>query len=144
MPRYDDYDRYDDDDYDDIRVGRRRRRDRDDREGPMPASGMGISSVCMAGVVLLGYLFTISMIVVVEARNNNNNAPMRDDDPVLTVLGLGAVGSGCLNLAGVILGFVGIFQSDRNPLWAILGAIFNTTLLIGIIGLVCLGLLTNG
>ena len=142
MPRDDDYDRYDDDDdYGDIHIGRRRRSARDDF-GPKPQSGVGIISVCLAGLVFFGYLLTIGMAAAFEAHNNN--APRRDDDPLEMLLGLGLIGSGCLNLAGVVLGFVGCFQSDRGILWAILGAVFNTILLFGMIAIVCAGLAMGG
>ncbi len=140
MPRYDPYDRYDDDDdddFDDIRVGRRRNRYRA-RSGSKPQSGLGITSVCLAGVVFFGYLATFALAIAFEV---NNNAPRRDDDPLENLLVLGLIGSGCLNLAGVVLGFVGCFQTDRSIIWAILGAVFNTILLFGVIALVCAGLL---
>jgi hypothetical protein len=142
MPRYDDYDRDDDDDYDDIRVGRGRRRDRDDAPaGPKPQSGLGIASVCLAIVVFVGYFFLIATIGVIAAQNN---APMKDDDPVAVVGGLGIIGTFCLNLIGLVMGFVGCFQSDRNVLCAILGTTFNAILLFGVIALVCAGLMMGG
>jgi hypothetical protein len=143
MPRYDDYDQYDDDDdYDDIRVGRRRLPARADM-GPKPQSGVGITSVCLAAVAFVGYVITFGVAVVYEA-NNNNNVPRGNEDPVEMLLGLGLIGSGCLNLAGVVLGFVGCFQSDRGIIWSILGAVFNTILVFGVIALVCAGLAMAG
>jgi hypothetical protein len=138
MPRYDDYDRFDDDD---IRVGRRHR-DRDDAPpGSKPQSGMGIASVCLAVVVFVGYFALIATIGVVAAKNNQ---PMRDDDPVAVIGGLGIIGTFCLNIIGLVLGFIGCFQSDRNVLCGILGAVFNTLLLFGVIALVCMGLAMGG
>jgi hypothetical protein len=132
MPHYDDHDQYDDDDYD-IRIRRDGRRD---VFGPNPHSGIGITSVWLALAVFFGYLLTVGLICAIEEQNG----PLQEDDPLGIVLGLGIIGSGCLNLAGVVLGFAGCFQSNRNPIWAIVGATLNVILFIGIIGLVCAGL----
>lgn len=136
MPRYDDYDRDDDDDddFDDVR-----RRPRRDRAVPPKQSGMGVTSTCMAAVVFLGYLATIVAAVIIQMKNNN--VPMRDDDPLAVLLGLGILGSGALNLAGLVIGIVALAQSDRYKVWAIIGTLFHLILLLGILGLICIGIL---
>jgi hypothetical protein len=137
MPRYDDYDRDDDDDYDDIRVGGRRHRDAP--PGEKPQSGLGVGSIFLGIIVFVGYFVVIGAAVVIAG--GNNNAPMRDDDPVAVALGLGIIGTFCLNLIGLVLGIVACFQSDRNMLCGILGTVFNAILFFGVITLVCAGLL---
>jgi len=140
MPRYDDYDRDDDDDYDDIRVGRRPYRDAP--PGVKPQSGLGIGAIFLAIIVFVGYFVVFGAAVVIAG--GNNNPPRRDDDPVLVVLGLGIIGTFCLNLIGLVLAIVGCFQSDRNILCGILGTVFNAILFFGVITLVCAGLLMGG
>ena len=92
--------------------------------------------------MFLGYGGFVAAAAIVEAKNQN--APLPEEHPLMMVLGLGIIGSGCLNLAGLVLGIVGSCQSDRNSLLAILGAVFNALLMIGIMGLICAGLAIGG
>jgi hypothetical protein len=66
--------------------------------------------------------------------------PVVDDDPLLVLAGLLFLAAGVTGFAGLVLGFVGTFQSDRKPLYAILGLSLNAVVLFGMIVLICLGI----
>jgi hypothetical protein len=129
MSRY--YD--EDDDLDDALDVRHRAFFQDDRRHSGPgvvAFGMAIAAGIGTGVAAV--LAAIAMDV---------QPPIADDDPLLVSAGLLLLISGVTSVAGLALGFGGTFQSDRKPLYAILGLSFNALVLFGIVVLICLGIL---
>ncbi len=132
MPRYDDDDRYGD--LGDIRIGSRRP-DRD--AGQLQQSGAGLTSVVIAVLMFLAFLFFIAIAAVMDA---NNNGPMRDDDPRAIVLGLGILGGFGLNITGLVLGIVGCCQPNRSSACGVIGTVLNGLLLFGMLFLICIGL----
>jgi hypothetical protein len=143
MPRHDDYDPLDDH-FDEIRNPPRRPRRAYDYEydrGPKPHSGVGVASMCLAGVAFVAYLIVAGLMVISEIHNANNNAPINDDDPIAILGGLGIVGAFTFNFIGLVLGAVGCFQSDRKPLYAILGAIFNGVVFVGVIAMIVIAII---
>ena len=66
-----------------------------------------------------------------------------EDDPANVIVGLLALGSIALLLAGVGLGIAGVFQKQRRRLFSVLGMIFNGSLLLAILGLMLIGLMVE-
>jgi hypothetical protein len=140
MERYGEHDRFDDD-YD-IRVGRGRDRDRDRDAGPKPHSGVGITSIFCAIFTLVGYF--IVMAVAIAMAVGNNNAPVPENDPKVMAIGFGVLLAGCANFVGLVIGFIGCFQSDRNILCAVIGTVLNGILLLSFGLLILFGIIVGG
>jgi len=70
--------------------------------------------------------------------------PGPDDEAVLTVILTGLfVCSGGSSIVGLALGFIGCCQGERNLLFAILSVVLNLMVLMGLVVLVCLGVLSE-
>ena len=83
----------------------------------------------------------IGLIVIAGVISLNQNGQVDDRDPAMMAVSLGILAGCGFSLMGLVLGLVGCFQSDRNPLCGILGSIFNGLILLGVGGLICLGIL---
>jgi hypothetical protein len=129
MSRY--YD--EDDDLDDGIDVRHRAYFADDRRH----SGQGMVAFGMAIAAAIGT--GIAAVVAIIAMDLQ--PPVADDDPLLVLAGLLLLVSGVTGVAGLALGFAGTFQSDRKPLYAILGLSLNAVVLFGMVVLICLGIL---
>jgi len=57
----------------------------------------------------------------------------------LVVVGLVAIGMMLMLLIGIILGVVGIFQSNKKKIFSVLGLIINLMILLGTIAAVIIG-----
>ncbi len=101
-----------------------------------PHSGFGIASVVLTVFAGLGILGTLigTMFVVVE----NPNLP--EDDPRIIAIGLGIILSLLVAGIGGLLGLIGLFQSDRQKLFPILGCLFAAIEFGGVLGLVAIWL----
>jgi hypothetical protein len=131
MSRYDD----EDDDLDDAFDVRRRAYFQDDRRHSGPgvvAFGMAIAAAIGTGIA------TVLAAIVMKAQPG-----MADDEPLLVLAGLLFGLSAVTGFTGLVLGFVGTFQSDRKPLYAVLGLSLNAVVLFGMIVLFCLGILAD-
>jgi hypothetical protein len=102
-------------------------------------SGPGVVAFGMAIAAAIGTgIATVLAIIVMEAPQ-----PVADDDPLLVLAGLLFLACGVTGFAGLALGFAGTFQSDRKPLYAILGLSLNGVVLFGMVVLICLGILNE-
>jgi hypothetical protein len=130
MSRY--YDDTDDDDDFDVRHRPAERRLR-------PHSGPGMVAFVLAILAAIGAIGAIVALVILDVAGG----PVADDDPAMIVTVLVFVGSMCTCFAGLVLGLVGAFQSDRNPTFAILGLCVNAFLFIGLSVVICAGILSE-
>ncbi len=129
MGRYDD----NDDDFDYLPLQRPALGD--DR----PHSRQGLVSL---GIALVGGMCTATLVVaalVIDAQP----VPLADEDLWMGLAGLVLLGCGVMSIAGIVLGMVGSMQSDRKPHFAILGAIANVLVLLGMFVAVCAGVLSD-
>jgi hypothetical protein len=146
---------YEDDDYDDEeesygrRPVRRRRRppryEDDDweperRRRPLRHSGLGIASCIVGG--LAGFLILALFMIagIMDQKDPEIFDQMPPQAVVLVVLVLGCL---ALNLLGVVLGLVGVFQPRRSKLLPGIGIGLNACVLLGAVGLMCLGALAG-
>ena len=72
------------------------------------------------------------------------NGPMNDNDPTTIIVGLIAIFYALLTIIGLVLGLVGVFQTDRNPALAIVGTVINGIVILGGMSLICAGVLMGG
>ena len=105
-----------------------------EREGQ---SGIGIISLLTSVItaMLIAVLFVVVVIISVGP-----NGPPPDNDPKMVMIGLGFLTCLGAALIGLVLGIVGSIQPHRGILCAILGAVFNALILLGVSGLICAGL----
>jgi hypothetical protein len=130
MGRYSNYDDFDDD------LDLLRRPVRRDR----PHSGIGIASLILAAVAAAVTAVAVALAICSQAMQ-----PGPDEEELLVgIAGLLVFGGGACTVAGLIVGLIGSFQSDRNPVCAILGAVANALTLFGMIFLVCFGIFAAG
>jgi hypothetical protein len=127
---------YDDDDFDDDELDLRYRRS---ARGPRPHSGAGMVSFAMALIAALGGVIATVLAVVLSMAV----PPVADDDPIMILTVLVFLGSVMTSFAGLVVGFVGAFQSDRNATYAVVGLGVNAVVLLGMIGLMALGILAD-
>jgi len=92
-------------------------------------SGLGIASFVIA--LLVGVL---EFAVIIAAGIMETSAPggMDEDSPAVMAVGFAICFGVLMHVMGLILGIVGVAQSGRNRVFAILGSIFNGVILIGI------------
>lgn len=64
---------------------------------------------------------------------------VREDSPITIVIGLVAIGLLILFLTGIILGVVGVFQSNKKKMFSVLGLIFNSLILFGTVAAIIVG-----
>jgi hypothetical protein len=124
---------YDDDD-DDLDLRRYR------TGGDRPQSGPGIASIVLGILAATGAAVVLVIAVLIEEMQGGQIA---DDDPEMLLLIGVFLASSAFSFAGLILGIVGSGQSDRNPLLGVFGLVLNSLVLVGLIFLICLGVLSD-
>jgi len=134
MARYDDDDEtFDDED----RFPRRRRREDSTNN---PGFWFGVVSLVMflLGAALIGGGFAM---VFTNLPNANAN-PNAVDQRTLMQIGFLIMGGGLASLVGMILGIVGIVLPG-NKVPAVLGAILNALLVLGVCGITLIGMMNQ-
>jgi hypothetical protein len=103
---------------------------------PVGHSGVGIASFVIACVAFItSMITTMSCAANLDADLDVNSIP-----EIIGLLFMFCIG---LMLIGVSLGIIGVVQSKRKKLFAILGLIFNSIMVLPIIVLIILGLLVT-
>lgn len=129
--------RYERDDFDEVlELDVRRRGSRFD----MPHSGAGVAALTLGAIAAVGAACAVAIVVTLETVQP---APGLDDDLWLRVLGLLVVTCGMLAIAGFAAGLAGAAQSDRNPLLGIAGTVANALAILGMIVVICSGVLSD-
>ena len=101
-----------------------------------PHSGLGIASVVLTVFAGLGMMGTFIGAMFVVAGNPNP----REDDPQIIAIGCGMILCLLVSAIGGLLGLIGLFQSDRQKLFPILGCLFAALECGGVLGLIAIGL----
>ena len=99
---------------------------------PRRNSPLGLISFIVSLVSVPIWLVLLAIAGI--AHNAGNISPGFN-----VIVGLGVIGGCFVNFAALIVGLVAAFKSRPNTL-AIIGACLNAFILIGLVGLVCLGL----
>lgn len=107
---------------------------------PVPHSGFGVASFVIALVTGIGAFFSIAIAAFLGIKNG----PIPKNDPTAVLIGLVIIGSGVLSLIGLVLGIVGVCQSNRRVVFAMLGTVLNVFIILGICGVVGLGFAMGG
>ncbi len=106
-------------------------------EQPSKHSGIGITSFVISIVVGCAEIILVTVAGFMEAGTPGG---MDEESPQAIMLGLGIIGGLLLCLVGIGLGIAGVVPKDRRKLFAILGLVFNCSILLCVVFLVLLGL----
>lgn len=106
-------------------------------EQPSKHSGMGIASFVISIAVGCAEFILVAVAGFMEASTPGG---MDEESPQAIMLGLGIIGGLVLCVPGVGLGIAGVVAKDRNKLFAILGLVFNCSIMLLVASLVVLGL----
>ncbi|MBI1831896.1 MAG: hypothetical protein HYR84_10650 [Planctomycetes bacterium] len=129
-------DEEDDDDYDDIG---RRMRERSDQQAPKGSAALGISSLSISFVAILGVIGLFAIAVAVAAANNGRVGPR---DPAILFIVFGFIACMLLTVVGIVLGGIGAFSTNATGMTcAIIGGVLNAMTLFGLLALMCIGAL---
>lgn len=108
---------------------------------PTAQSGPGIASVIVAAVSIVGYVGAFGYLVVIAAENPGVTPDPQD--PRLVASGCGLILTGLLNLVGLALGFIGVFQKDRRRGMAIAGLLLNGLPVLCVGALIVIGIIAQ-
>jgi hypothetical protein len=104
---------------------------------PLKHSGLGIASFAVALLIGAGLFMLILVAGVMSLRTPGGR--MDEKAPLTMALGCAILVGVLGNLAGLVLGIVGLCQQDRKKLFAILGVIFNGLAVAAVAALIVLG-----
>lgn len=102
-----------------------------------PTSILGIISTVI-GILTGTGVFTI---FIIAGYLETNSTGVIEDSFINLGAGLAALTAVFIHLTGAVIGIVGIFQKDKNKLFAIAGTILNVLILLSITMLILTGLL---
>lgn len=80
---------------------------------------------------------TVVIAGLIEASSPDG---MDETSPVAIMVGLAIFGFVGISLIALVLGIVGLFQSDRKKIFALLGTIFSALTILGIAALILIGI----
>lgn len=102
----------------------------------MKHSGVGIASFVMS---LLSGISLFALFAIAGYMESQSATGMSEDDPTTMLLGFALIAAGLAQFLAAILGVVGLFQSNRKKLFAVLGTIFSVLAILLFGGLMVLG-----
>lgn len=100
-------------------------------------SGLGIASFIIS--LLVGVLLG-GAIVAAGVMQVQRPGAFGPESPEAVVIGLGVCGGILAAVVGLILGIAGLCQNDRKKVFAVLGLVFNTLIILGVGCLFVIGL----
>ena len=103
-------------------------------------SGLGIASFALSLLMSAGIFFIIMAAGVIETARPGG---LDENSPAAVVIGLIVLAAGFANLVAMGLGIAGLFQKDRNKVFAILGTCFATLATILTAAVIVVGLMAS-
>lgn len=107
---------------------------------PPAQSGVGVTSFVLA---MIGGIALLSLVVVAGVMETQTPGGMEEQSPQAIAVGMGILVGLVVNVVGVVLGIVAVFQPDRKKVFAVLGLTFNALILLAIAGLMVIGLMMS-
>ena len=89
--------------------------------------------------MLIGML-AVGLFVTAGIVGSSSPGGIDEQSALVMIIGFGVFAIIGLSLVGSVLGIAGLFQSNRNRTFSILGLIFNTLIVLGLVGLIFIGL----
>jgi hypothetical protein len=108
---------------------------------PQGNAALGVTSAALgllSGVGMIGCLGLVIVLVV-----GNPNGPPNNNDPAVGLAGLGILLCMAGSFAGLVLGFIGLFQGQRSLVLSVLGCVFNGIVFFGVLALLVVGLIVG-
>lgn len=106
-----------------------------------PYSGLGIASFAVS---LIAAVLTFAMIGVSAVLAYAQPGSLDEDSPLSILVGLAIMVCVFAELAAAALGIGTLFQRDRRKLYGVLGLVFATATLVGLVALIVFGLVQDG
>ena len=103
---------------------------------PRNHSGLGIASFILS--IGVGFLIFCT-IVVAGVMQNSTPGGMDEKAPAVILVGLAIIGLVLLDVIAFGLGIAGLFQRNRKKVFAILGTIFSSLVILATILLIIVG-----
>jgi hypothetical protein len=103
----------------------------------IPYSGLGLASLLLAVAAGIGIFTSIGYIAYYQLTTGLDATAQRS---LMVVIGLVIFACALLAVVGTVLGLVGLFQSDRRKLLAVLGTCFNLLVMLIFVVLYAIGL----
>ena len=103
----------------------------------MRHSEVGIISFVLS---LLSGVTLFALFAVAGYIESQSPGGMNEKDPSTILLGLALIAAGAAQVLAAILGIVGLFQSNRKKIFAVLGVIFSMLAVLLFGGLMIVGL----
>jgi hypothetical protein len=100
-------------------------------------AGVGIASFILS--LICGAMLLV-MVVIAGVMQASTPGGMDEESAEAVALGLGLIGFMFGSFLAVVLGVIGLFQSKRKKLFAILGLLFGGFALFGVLGLMVIGM----
>ncbi|WP_458460829.1 hypothetical protein [Paenibacillus sp.] len=112
--------------------------------GPLKHSGPGIASFVIGLVAIVGYI----LIFFIASMTLNNSigvlSPLQAEElalhPAVVLASLSILVCLIINLAGGILGIIGLVLKNRKKVFAIIGTILNGIMILLFVGLILVGM----
>ncbi|MBA3312373.1 MAG: hypothetical protein H0T47_03635 [Planctomycetaceae bacterium] len=101
-------------------------------------TGFGIASFVLA---ILSGIAMLALFVVAGIMETATPEGLDEESIEAMAVGLGFFGFAMATLLAFVLGVAGLFQSNRNKTFAILGMLFSILTLLGTTGLITVGLM---
>lgn len=100
-------------------------------------TGVGIASFILS--LISGFMLLV-LVVIAGVMEASSPEGMDEESMEAIAVGLGLIGFMFGSFLAFVLGVVGLFQSQRKKLFAILGMLFGGLPLFGVLGLMVIGL----
>jgi len=107
---------------------------------PRRHSGLGIASLLIG---LVSGILNVAIFVIAGVIEVSTPGGIDEQSLTAALLGLGIIGLFAIALVALGLGVGGLFQRDRNPLFAILGIVFSGVTILVTLGVIVLGVIAG-
>jgi hypothetical protein len=100
-------------------------------------TGVGIASFIIS---VISGLMLIVLVIIAGVMEASSPDGLDEESTDAIIVGLGLIGFMFGALLGLVLGIVGVFQSRRKKIFAILGMLLGGLTFFGVLGLMVIGL----
>ena len=92
-------------------------------------------------IIGLGVAFADFLVIAVAGfMQATTPGGIKDDKPIVMLIGFGIIGLFFVNLLGLGFGIAGLCESQRNKMFAVLGTIIGILTILAVCGLLAIGL----
>ncbi|MNP31521.1 hypothetical protein D3C76_1246430 [compost metagenome] len=111
---------------------------------PLKHSGPGIASFVIGLVAILGYILIFFIATMAVNESIGVLTPLQTEEialhPAVVLASLAILVCLILNLAGGIVGIIGLVLKNRKKVFAIIGTLLNGIMILLFVGLILVGM----